>query len=160
METVPITSEMLELVLGTLGRSAWFQALRERARTPEGSRQVDQIVRLTDLLRFERGEVILKQGDPSDGFFLLLEGSVEVRIESGEGMAVGRLEPPATFGEIGLLLDEPRSATVRAADELLAVRFSSSSFHKMMETVPQFGLETSRYLAQRLKELSKQVSVL
>ena len=160
METIPITGEMRDIVLETLSQSAWFQALQEGSQPSEGAANVEQIVKLADLLRYARGEVILEQGYPSDAFFLLLKGEAQVRLETGEGVAVGRLQPPTSFGEIGLLLDESRTATVEATEELLAMRFSAEAFRTLMRTMPEFGFETSRYLAQRLKALSEQVALL
>jgi CRP-like cAMP-binding protein len=160
METIPITGEERDLVLEVLAQSAWFRALQEGSEPGEGAGNVEQIVKLADLLRYARGEVILEQGYPSDSFFLMLRGAAQVRLETGDGVAVGRLTPPTTFGEIGLLLDERRSATVEATEEVLALRFSAASFETMMRSMPEFGLETSRYLAQRLKTLSEQVALL
>jgi CRP-like cAMP-binding protein len=160
METIPITGGMRDRVLEALAQSAWFQALQQGAEPGQGASNVEQIVKLADLLRFSPGEVILEQGYPSDAFFLLLEGAAQVRLESGDGVAVGRLSPPTSFGEIGLLLDERRTATVKAIDEILALRFSAASFQTMMKTIPEFGMETSRYLAQRLKTLSEQIALL
>lgn len=69
------------------------------------------------------GEVIIRQGDPPDRFFILISGQVEVCHEnlSGEIDTVEIREPGEYFGEIGLLQNRPRSATVRVSPESSAM---------------------------------------
>ncbi len=75
--------------------------------------------------RCEPGEVVVRQGEAADAFYVIADGSVEV-IKEPPGrapQAVARLERGQYFGEIGLLQNVPRTATVRARDrtELLAI---------------------------------------
>ncbi len=157
METIPIAGEKRELALEALGRSAWFKALQDAAVSLEDAEQAQQIVLLGEMRSYADAETIIKVDDASNDFFLLIQGAGEVRLGSGEGTSVGQLEPPTTFGEIGLLLDEPRTATITAVGEVIVLRFSAAAFHTMMDTIPKFGLQTSRYLARRVMELSEQV---
>ena len=158
MEKVPITGEMRETVLDTLGRSEWFRAFEERAKATGASEPLNQIALMADLERFSKDEEILREGFPSDSFFLILSGRASVRLEAGT--EVNPLEPPASFGEVGLLLDEPRTASVVAVEETLCLRFGTTAFRTMMETIPHFGHATSCYLARRLKELSEKLPAL
>ena len=101
------------------------------------------------------GTTIIEEGFPSDSFLIVVRGRVDVRIDRGEGRAsVGHLGRPASFGEVGLLLDEPRSATVVAETDGLVLRFGAVAFQDLFHTVPEFGLETARHLARRLREVS------
>jgi cytochrome P450/CRP-like cAMP-binding protein len=64
------------------------------------------------------GELIIRQGDPADTFYILTGGRAEVlrRYPSGSEITIDWREPGEYFGEIGLLQDRPRTATVRAAE--------------------------------------------
>jgi cytochrome P450/CRP-like cAMP-binding protein len=64
------------------------------------------------------GEVIIRQGDPAETFYVLTSGRAEVirRYPSGSETTIDWREPGEYFGEIGLLQDRPRTATVRAAE--------------------------------------------
>jgi NTE family protein len=160
MEKVPITGEMRETVLEILGQSAWFRAFEDRAKATGASEPLNQVALMADLERFSPGELILREGFPSDAFFLLLRGEATVRLESRAGTELARLGPPESFGEVGLLLEETRTASVLAVEETLALRFGTNAFRTMMETIPHFGYETSRHLARRLKEFSEKLPAL
>uniref|UniRef100_A0A2H1VNZ1 DNA 3'-5' helicase n=1 Tax=Spodoptera frugiperda TaxID=7108 RepID=A0A2H1VNZ1_SPOFR len=81
---------------------------------------------------FTDGEIIVRQGEPGNDFYIIVEGTAVVlqqRSGQGEGSAVevGRLGPSDYFGEIALLLDRPRAATVRAAGSLKCVKLDRAS---------------------------------
>ena len=66
---------------------------------------------------FEDGADVVRQGEPGDDFFIIVDGNASVtqfRNEGEEGQEVGVLGPSDYFGEIALMLDRPRAATVTA----------------------------------------------
>lgn len=74
---------------------------------------------------FEEGETIVRQGEPGDDFYIIVEGTAIVmqnRAEGEDASEVGRLGPSDYFGEIALLLDRPRAATVVASGPLKCVK--------------------------------------
>lgn len=75
--------------------------------------------------RFAAGETILRQGERGDAFFVIAEGSVEVQPAEG---TVRRLGPGEHFGEIALLRDVPRTATVVAATDVEVLELSGDEF--------------------------------
>ncbi|XP_041987549.1 cAMP-dependent protein kinase type I regulatory subunit isoform X2 [Aricia agestis] len=92
---------------------------------------------------FNDGETIVRQGEPGDDFYIIVEGTAVVlqqrgggsSAEAGEGGAgeeVGRLGPSDYFGEIALLLDRPRAATVRAAGPLKCVKLDRARFERVL----------------------------
>ncbi|HET7294213.1 MAG TPA: cyclic nucleotide-binding domain-containing protein [Vicinamibacteria bacterium] len=160
MRLLPIQGAVRQQVEEALSASPWFRALRERdATAPAGARQTDRLLAQADLVEYGAGEVILQQGYPSDSLLVLVRGSVSVRVgdEGRPQRAIGRLRPSASLGEIGLLLEEPRSATVVAAEGVLALRFGAEAFHEIFRRVPEFGLDTARHLARRLRALTGMV---
>ncbi len=70
--------------------------------------------------RFLAGEIVIREGEASYEAFLIRSGTVEVLKEDPDGgsVRIAVLEPGEIFGEMGLILDSPRTATVRARDEL------------------------------------------
>lgn len=85
-----------------------------------------------ELVSFDDAETIVKQGEPGDDFFIIVEGCAVVlqrRAEQGDDPAeVGRLGPSDYFGEIALLLDRPRAATVQARGPLKCVKLDRARF--------------------------------
>jgi CRP-like cAMP-binding protein len=65
------------------------------------------------------------QGEPGDGFYVITEGRAEVL---GDGALVGTLDPGDPFGEIALLHDVPRTATIRAATDVTVFALEREDF--------------------------------
>uniref|UniRef100_A0A8C4R5I5 Protein kinase, cAMP-dependent, regulatory, type I, beta n=1 Tax=Eptatretus burgeri TaxID=7764 RepID=A0A8C4R5I5_EPTBU len=85
--------------------------------------------------QFDDGEKIVVQGEPGDDFFIITEGTAAVlqrRSEKEEFVEVGRLGPSDYFGEIALLLDRPRAATVVARGPLKCVRLDRPRFERVL----------------------------
>jgi len=84
---------------------------------------------------FEDGDVVVTQGESGNDFFIILDGSAIVtqfRNEGDEGIEVGRLGPSDYFGEIALLLDRPRAATVTARGPLKCVKLDRDRFERVL----------------------------
>ncbi len=147
MRNIEITKETRERLQATLAKSQWFKAL-----TPA---VLDQVVSAAAAIHFDPDEVIVKQGDPADCFYLLVSGLIAVQSQRGEEtVELGRIRPPASVGEMGLLLNEPRSATIVAIEPTSALKFTSTAFAAMLEKVPGFSLSALRGMAARLQHVS------
>ena len=87
---------------------------------------------------FKPGEIIIREGDAADCMYFVQEGEVEViHNQSAEaGPVIARLGPGEYFGEMALLLDQPRNATVRAASPVRLALLGKSNLHMMLSTVP------------------------
>uniref|UniRef100_A0A673AA55 cAMP-dependent protein kinase type I-alpha regulatory subunit n=1 Tax=Sphaeramia orbicularis TaxID=375764 RepID=A0A673AA55_9TELE len=86
-------------------------------------------------VQFEDGQKIVVQGEPGDEFFIILEGSAAVlqrRSENEEFVEVGRLAPSDYFGEIALLMNRPRAATVVARGPLKCVKLDRPRFERVL----------------------------
>merc|ERR1712224_711845 len=85
---------------------------------PFNKYELSQIADLMESILFDADEVIINQGDPGDAFFILEDGSCSAFITGDGGeMEVKAYQPGEYFGEIALLTDVPRRATVRATGE-------------------------------------------
>ena len=150
MRTLSIQGAMRHEVTAGLAESSLFSSLTEK--------HLEQIADRAELLQFDAGEVITTEGEPSDSFFVLLSGEavVERASSGGERYELCRIEVFETIGEMGLLLSEPRSATVTTTERSLALRFSGELFNKLLDRVTDFGLAIARELASRLKDAGHQ----
>jgi len=81
------------------------------------------LVENLQLVALERGEPLFREGDPSDALYVIVEGEVAVETRGPPRAEVSRLGPGAFIGEVALMTDQPRSATVIgvAASELLRI---------------------------------------
>ena len=80
-----------------------------------------------EAVSFEDTEVVVTQGKPGNDFFIILEGTAVVtqfRNEGEDSVEVGRLGTSDYFGEVALLLDRPRAATVTANGPLKCVKLN------------------------------------
>jgi CRP-like cAMP-binding protein len=88
------------------------------------------------MAQYAPGEMIVRQGDPSDAFFVIASGRVEVVCErpGGQDLVLQEMGAGEWFGEIGILLDKPRTATVRAASgsEVEVMVIGKDDFHHLM----------------------------
>jgi len=145
--------EMLRNVLYILQRSKRFRTqldrtYRERAldshlrRVPVFASLTDEFLnRLRDhveLSRIEPGQVICRQGEPADSFYLVRIGFVKVtQAFPGGEMVVAYLGRGSYFGEIGLLGEGLRVATCTALDHVELVRIRAEDFHAMLKRFPE-----------------------
>jgi len=84
---------------------------------------------------FENNAVVVRQGEPGDDFYIIAEGTASVtqfRSEGEESVEVGILGPSDYFGEIALMLDRPRAATVTATGPLKCVKLDRARFERVL----------------------------
>lgn len=112
-------------------------------------RQIEGVLTTGKERRFAAGEQIIRQGDDAVGFYLIVEGSAEVR--SG-GTVLARLGPGDYFGEMALLLeDTPRTADVTAREDTSCLVITQWSFRSLLAAHPDVALVVMGELARRLR---------
>jgi CRP-like cAMP-binding protein/Fe-S-cluster-containing dehydrogenase component len=115
------------------------------------------------LIRLNPGEVVFRQGDPADNFYMVRTGFIKVsRRQPGGEHVLNYIGPGGSFGEIGLMSDLPelegqvpagvRTATCTALDHVDLVRMSGTDFHMVLETFPQVRERILRLAMERLEE--------
>ena len=110
------------------------------------------------LTRFAEGQILFKEGDPSEGVFRLLSGSVEVlRDLDGDLILLGTVDAGQFIGEMGVVENRPRSATVRAATDVEAEFFTPAEFLDQIAGSPQAARELILRLSQRLREADDRI---
>ena len=133
------------------------EALR-RAPLFEGlsRKELEQLARLADDLEVEPGRVLVREGDTGREFFVLLEGEVDV---SRGGETIATRGAGDFIGEIAILEDMPRTATVTARTPLRFFVLTAQGFRSVVEEHPEVERKVLRTLARRLAMLSDDPSV-
>jgi len=111
------------------------------------------LARQFEAARAQAGDAIIAEGDPGDGLYVLLSGRLRVSVRTAGSTAervLHDLGRGAVFGEIALLSDRPRSATVRAVRDSDLLLLRTASFKALIEQNPGFLAEMARLLIDRL----------
>ena len=112
----------------------------------------------SERISFKPGQDMFCQGDAGDAAFIVVAGSADVLVETpGGALKVAELSRNDIIGEIAILCDVPRTATVRAAGELIALKISKDLFFRMVTDFPDMGIEIMRSLAHRLENTTAQL---
>ena len=101
-------------------------------------------------MSFAAGEFVFKAGDPGETMYIITEG--EVDILDGSGTALDTAGPGSIVGELALIDDEPRSATVVAKTACRLVPVDRRRFEYMVQETPFFALAVMKVLADRLRK--------
>ncbi len=97
-------------------------------------------------------EVIIEEGSMSDGLYVVTEGELEVtKMSAGRSIALARVGAGAVLGEISLLDDVPRIATVRALTDVEYIKVPSDTFTELLDN-PKMVLRMLRTVTSRLRE--------
>ncbi len=106
----------------------------------------------SDRLVFAPGDALFRQGEPGDAAYFIVSGSAEVLVHSLDGdLTVASIGENEMVGEISILCDVPRTATVRAVSELVTLRISKDRFFSVLEEFPEMAVGIMRELARRLE---------
>lgn len=122
--------------------------------------QINRFIHYLEVVKAQQFKDIVRQGDPGDAMFLVLDGEVRVRMMiGGKESILTVLGPGEFFGEIALFDHGPRSADVVANSESTLVRISAGAFQKMAAESPDlatpFLLAMGKTLTQRIRADNK-----
>jgi NADH dehydrogenase len=127
---------------------AWFldllippEAVQLRVGTSQGVSQV----------HYEPGDVVFRQGDLGDSLYIILDGEAEVLIEEdGQERVVARMGPGEHFGEMALLSQEARTATVRCTKPMNALALQKADFNALASNIPEMRKSFARIMEERI----------
>lgn len=120
--------------------------------TPLNVGQIEQVLPHIRLYSYEKGETVFKQGERGDAFYIVHSGAVEVRLKKGFfsfSKTVAVLPPGAFFGEIALISEEPRSATLVCAEPSQLFCLVAADFQFVLNGNPAAHEEMKRIAARR-----------
>jgi CRP-like cAMP-binding protein len=110
-------------------------------------KELAEIAKAADEIEFRPGKELIRQGERGREFFVLVDGSVDV---SKDGRKVNTLGPGDFFGEIALVANTPRTATVTTATDVDLLVVTAQSFRSLLDHQPQLATKVLEALAERL----------
>jgi CRP/FNR family cyclic AMP-dependent transcriptional regulator len=106
----------------------------------------------SERIAFEAGHVLFNQGDTGDAAYIVIEGEAAVLVNGPAGpIEVAVLGRNAIVGEIAILCDVPRTATIKARQRLVCLRISKELFLRLLNEFPQIAIAVVRELAHRIE---------
>lgn len=103
---------------------------------------------------FHAGQIIVTQGTPGQAFYLILQGRVEILRDN---RSLGAFGPGDFFGEMSLLDQAPRSATIRALEPTTCLMLSSWDFKGLLEKHPSIAIKLLEILSRRLRVADERI---
>ena len=128
------------------------------SKAPEPMLPTELSVRLFSQARainLARDQILFSAGDRGDGFYLLNDGLLKVMVisPSGSERILAILGPGALVGELSMIDDTPRSATVSAIRDSKLVFLSKADFNALSRSQPELNLYLMTLLARRLRDV-------
>lgn len=117
---------------------------------------IRQIAQRVHLKHFPAGTFVFKEGEPGDSFYVVKSGHVQVIQLSPDGkedLVMAQFDPGDTFGEMALLLGQPRSATIKTSDEVELYELKRDDFTYLMQHNPELLIQMNRLIDQRVSLL-------
>jgi cGMP-dependent protein kinase 2 len=98
---------------------------------------------------FTKGQVVFERNAPGSSLFAIASGSVFVEVDKDDPSKVVGIEQGSIFGEVGLISGRRRGATIRAAEDLIAVELSRTAALKLIATAPPAARAVNRIAIER-----------
>jgi len=112
----------------------------------------------SERLTFKPGEAVVRQGDPGDAAYVIMDGTADVVVKTPSGpLTVASMERNDIVGDIAILIDIPRTATVVATSELVTLKLTKQLFFQLAMDFPEMSIEIMRVLATRLEHTTAQL---
>lgn len=120
----------------------------------------------SEIVAFEDGDVVFNSGDSADFAYVIMDGAVDVVTETERGPVVSStLKQNQLIGELGLLNNAPRNATLIASGSLRAMKITGDMFFRLLRENSEVALDVIRMLSEKLsrshalvESLQKQVA--
>jgi len=117
-----------------------------------GRRELEQVAQLVDEVDVPAGRVLMRQGTTGSEMVVLVEGRVEVE---RNGHSLGERGPGAVLGELSLLSEGPRTATVTTTEPSRLLIAGHGAFHELMDDHPSVRLCVLNGLADKIRTLDE-----
>ena len=117
-------------------------------------RELQRIAQVARTRTYEPGDIIAREGDNTEGCFIISSGRAEVvtDVDSPDPVALGTLSPGDFFGEMAIIDHDPRSATVRAIEATECVEISRVAFMSEVRNRPDLAVKMLPAVVRRLSE--------
>src|SRR6266550_2833575 len=148
-----ITTAVGDATTAVLHAERYIEELKDIERVFPGEPKdvAAETARKADILEFAPGEIVLREGELADRVYMVIKGEAEATRTGPNGaqVAVGRFGPGDYFGEVGLLNNGPRIASVRAVTSLEVMALDQAAFSRLMESSQATRTEVKRVAGER-----------
>jgi CRP-like cAMP-binding protein len=117
-----------------------------------GERELEQIARLVDEVDVPAGRVLMRQGQPGSEMFIVVSGSFTI---DRNGNVIRECGAGAALGELAILSEGPRSATVTANEPGRLLAVGHREFHALLDVAPEIARHLLVNLARQLRALDE-----
>ncbi|MDY6855395.1 MAG: PilT/PilU family type 4a pilus ATPase [Thermodesulfobacteriota bacterium] len=152
MEEVKMENEILDIVVDTMAKTDIMSSLSRTSLVQAAKRAV--------LQKYNSDETIIFAGEAADAFYIIVRGEAVVVHShqfSRKPVELTTLKECSVIGEIGLILNQPRTATVKSVGETLILKLDKKLFNYMVRNISAFGIAISKNLAHRVDQLSSKM---
>jgi len=112
---------------------------------------IEKIADLCQLKSLKRNEIIFREGDPGDSFYLVLDGHVQiVKKDENRELVMAVLDSHEGFGELSLLVNQPRTATAKAIDDVTLIQIQKKDFQELNHQFPQLLKKLNKLMSLRV----------
>ncbi|MFN0071965.1 MAG: Crp/Fnr family transcriptional regulator [Chloroflexota bacterium] len=130
--------------------------------TTLNGRDLNYIAGLASVRSYRAGAIIVQQDDTAIALYCILSGQVRVERQQADGaksILLAEMGPGGFFGEMSLVDDFPRSASVTAQDDTVCALLSKWDFQKELRSHPEMSLALLRVLSQRIRALDEKLAI-
>jgi len=111
------------------------------------------------IMNFKAGETVIEEGDEGSWAFVILSGKVKVLKQTGSGeVTLTIMETGQVFGEMALIEDRPRSATVKAETDIKLRVINRQQFNELLKENPSTLVPIMKTLFERLRQVSEMLA--
>jgi len=114
----------------------------------------DLLMYQTDVLVVPAGDTVFSEGEPGDSMYVVVSGTAEISVR---GKRVETAKTGTIFGEMALIDNSPRSATVVAVEDCSLIAINATRFSALTREAPDFALHVMRAMADRLRNAGRQL---
>lgn len=113
----------------------------------------------SERMTFKDGDILFRQGEAGDSAYVIIGGEADVIVDTPKGpLTVAKLKRNDIVGEIAILCDVPRTATIKASSSLEAMVIAKDLFFRLVMEFPQMAVEIMRELARRLDATNRKLT--
>lgn len=103
---------------------------------------------------FKKGDILIREGDRGDCAYIIEEGNVEILVQrDGQPLQIGQRGAGSLLGEMAMIDDKPRTATVRALDDCTVIEISRDDFARRVETADPVVKMVMRVITNRYRDM-------
>jgi len=123
---------------------------------------INTLARLGAVRKYNADETIFNMGDPGHEMFIILKGRVSVSINSIDGSVIklAELKDGDFFGEMSLLEDIPRSASIIALEDTYCLIIDESNFEEIIVQQPSLAIRIMKSMSARIRQLNEEIALL